>query len=75
MTTTIELREATSKDFFEVDFIKPGGGKAWKLKLGQPYWMKNSKGVVENKNYMITKATDIEELGDYVKRKQVFIPK
>jgi len=74
MEVTIKLRQATSEDFFEVDYIKEGGGKAWKLKTGQPYWMKNSKGVIENKNYRTTEATNLETLGDYVKRKQIFIP-
>lgn len=75
MEVTINLKEATSKDFLEVSHIKPGGGKAWKLICGIPYWMKNSKGKIENKNYRTTDATDLEEFGDYLKRRQIFIPK
>ena len=73
MQVKIKLKEAVSKDFLEVDYIKPEGGKAWKMTIGIPYWMKNSKGDIENKNYRTTEATDLKEFGDYLKRKQIFI--
>lgn len=74
MKIMINLKEAVSKDFLEVDYMKPGGGKAWKMIVGIPYWMKNSKGEIENKNYRTTNATDLKEFGDYLQRKQIFIP-
>tara|TARA_B100000953_G_scaffold300250_1_gene304414 strand:+ start:8296 stop:8481 length:186 start_codon:yes stop_codon:yes gene_type:complete len=58
----------------ELAGYKPDGNKKWALRNGLPYWMINSKGEIENRNYILSDQTDAEEFGDYMKRGQILIP-
>jgi len=75
MEVKINLIEATKDDILQLDFIYPSGKKKFKLRHGVPYWLLNSKGQLENKNYVISEHTDAKELGVYLSNKQIFIPK
>lgn len=70
---TIQLKKAIKGDFLEVERINPAGKKVWKLIYGMPYWMINSKGIIENKNYRTTEATNLKSFGEYLKNEQIFI--
>lgn len=74
----IKLKVAKRENFLVLDkYEKSGKGKKkiWMPKFGTPYWLKNSKGVVENESHVLDKHTDMESFGDYIKRGQVLIPK
>lgn len=71
----IKLIIAAPKDLIELDSYKKGGGKKWKPRMGFPYWMFNSKGKIENKNYILDEHTDLKELADYLSREQILILK
>jgi hypothetical protein len=71
----IKLRLATKKDFLELKGYKPEGGAIYALRKGVPYWLLSSKGKLENKNYVTTEATDAKQIGDFIMREQIFIPK
>ena len=72
----LKLKIATMDDVLEVVGYKPGkkGGKIKKLRKGMPYWMINSKGKIENKNYVLTEATDSQDFGVYLLKEQILIP-
>lgn len=73
----IKLRIAKKKDFLEVDkhYIKNGKKKTkWKLRVGVPFWMYNSKGEIENKNYIMHEDFDLDDLGIYLSKEQILIP-
>ena len=72
----IDLRVAVKMDFLELDkYIQKDKKKvkSWKMMKGIPYWMFNSKGVIENKNYILSDDTDLEEFGSYLLREQILI--
>lgn len=76
MKTTIKLRKAKRKDFLEFDkYKKDGKTKKYKLKVGVPYWLINSKGKLEKYIYRTTNEMDMKSFGDYLIREQVFINK
>lgn len=66
-------------DFLELDRYEkiPGKDKkkkVWKPRVGLPYWMFNSKGEIENKNYLLTEDTDFAEFSNYLVREQILVP-
>ncbi len=56
-------------------YIKKKGkdAKSWKMKHGIPYWLINSKGDIENANYILNENTDLEDFANYLNRQQVLI--
>lgn len=70
----IVLKVANKKDFLELDKIKDGK-KIWKPKFGIPFWLYNSKGVIENKNYILSDDSDLEAFKQYLILEQVLILK
>lgn len=75
ITHEIKLKIAIPMDLVELDGYKKGGGKKWKPRTGFPYWMFNSKGKIENKNYILDEHTDFKELANYLSREQILILK
>lgn len=74
----MQLKQASRKDFLEhAGYTKKGSKnvKKWKPFYGVPYWMFNSKGVVEPKPYIFTENTDMDEFADYLNREQILISK
>jgi hypothetical protein len=71
----IKLRLGRKQDFLELKGYKPGGAKIFGLRMGMPYWLLSSKGKLENKHYITTQATDSKQIGDFIMREQIFIPK
>lgn len=47
--------------------------KVWKPRFGFPYWLYNSEGVIENKNYILDENTDLEDFKIYLNNEQVLI--
>lgn len=70
----IKLRVATKKDLIVIDKYTQGGKKKWKLKEGIPFWLINSKGEIENKNYILSDDTDKEDLALWMLHEQLLIP-
>lgn len=74
----IVLRLASKKDFLEVEKIEKRNGKdvkVWKIREGIPYWCINSKGEIENKNYILDENTDLEHFNILLLREQVLVTK
>ena len=71
-THKINLKKAVKEDFLEVERML-GKKRIWKLAIGIPYWMINSKGIIENKNYRTTEATNLKDFGEYLQNGQIFI--
>lgn len=71
----IELIHASPKDLMELDFIRENKQKVFKLCNGIPFWLKNSKGVIEMKHNTTSDATNLEDLKELFKQKRVFIQK
>jgi hypothetical protein len=74
----IKLRVAKKIDFLELDKYEtvPGKNKkkkVWKMIKGYPYWMFNSKGEIENNNYILDENTDLDEFNNYLVRQQILI--
>jgi len=72
----INLRIATKTDFLELEKYTQKKGKRikkWKMITGFPYWLYNSKGKIENKNYILNENTDLSSFSDYLLRNQVLI--
>lgn len=74
-TIRLKLKVAKSKDLLELDGYKKGGAKVWKLRNGFPFWLINSKGKIENKNYILNEDTDPADIGNWLARQQILIPK
>ena len=70
----IKLRIAVKADFLILDKYLEGGKKKWKLRFGLPYWLINSKGVIENDPYIIDEHTNTSDFGDFLQQKRVLIP-
>ena len=73
--TTITLQVASKEDLVEIDRITPSGKKIWKLREGLPFWLINSKGEIENRNYILSNNIDKEDLGLWMLHEQLLIPK
>lgn len=72
---TISLTLAKKKDFFVFSEWKDNGGKIFKPAFGLPYWLKNSKGEIEEYTYILTESTDLDSFAEYCEKKQVYISK
>lgn len=70
----IKMRIATKVDFLELDKYLDQGKKKWKLRLGLPYWLINSKGVIENDCYVLDEHTNTDDFGDFLNQQRVLIP-
>lgn len=70
----IKLRVAKQGDFLELDKYIDGGKKKWKLRFGLPYWLINSKGIIENDPYILDEHTNTSDFADWLVREQVLIP-
>lgn len=70
----IQLRVAKQVDFLELDKYLEGGKKKWKARHGLPYWLINSKGVIENDCYVLDEHTNTSDFADWLVREQVLIP-
>ena len=66
---TIQLEHANKTNFVEVAEMKPE--KVYKVRLGVPYWLYNSKGDIEPVNYITNVNTSFDELKIYFERKQI----
>jgi len=76
MKTTIKLRIAKRKDFLEFDKYKEDGKtRKYKMKLGVPYWMINSKSKIENHVYIVDPHTDLKSFALCLSREQILIVK
>lgn len=74
----IMLKIAKKQDFLEIDEYTTQDGKgrkSWKIIKGFPFWLINSKGQIENKNYILDKYTDLQTFSDWLVREQVLILK
>jgi len=55
----LKLKVATSKDFIEFSHFKADKkSRVFKMKVGHPFWLINSKGIIEDKNYCIKEDMD-----------------
>lgn len=73
-TAAIKLKVAKKIDFLEVEKVVKGR-KVWRAITGVPYWMLDSNGEIENKNYIFDDSTDFKTFSDYLNRKQILIPR
>lgn len=72
---SLKLRIAKKHDFLDVEDSLPNGKTKWKMRLGVPFWLINSKGNIENKNYILTENTDKFDFADWLNKEQVLIPR
>ena len=75
---SIELVKAKPMDLMELDYMRQtntGYQKVFKLKEGIPFFLKDSKGNIEDHHYITTDATNLEELGSMFKQNRVLIIK
>jgi hypothetical protein len=70
----ITLKLGRSADFIELDKYGADNKRIFKPRLGKPYWMFNSKGIIENKNYILDEHTDLEDFKIYLMNEQILIP-
>jgi hypothetical protein len=75
LAVKVKLKKAVRIDFMQVVGYKQSGGKKWGALHGVPYWLINSKGIIENKNYIFDELTDLKSFSDYLVRQQVLIIK
>ena len=66
---TITLEHAKKVDFVELVTSHPK--PEYKIRLGVPYWLLNSKGVIEHNNYITNDTTSFKQLADYFARQQI----
>ena len=70
----LTLKIAVKKDF--LSFLGRVKKKnKYEPKYGVPYFLINSKGEVENNNYIFTEETNIEEFNNYLLHEQILIIK
>lgn len=67
--TVIVLEHARKADF--VELVKSGKKPEYKIRLGVPYWLLNSKGILEHKNYITNDTTSFKQLAEYFTRQQI----
>jgi hypothetical protein len=70
----ITLKLGRAADFIELDKYGANNKRIFKPRLGKPYWMFNSKGVIENKNYILDEHSDLEDFKTYLNLEQILIP-
>lgn len=66
---TIQLELAKKTDF--VELVKSGKKPEYKIRLGVPYWLLNSKGIIEHKTYITNNNTSFKQLANYFARQQI----
>lgn len=66
---TINLEHARKSDFVRLSSSHPV--KEYKIRLGVPYWLINSKGIIEHNNYITNENTTFKQLADYFARQQI----
>lgn len=66
---TITLELANKMDFLELVTSHPK--PEYKIRIGVPYWLYNSKGIIEHKNYITSRNTSFKQLADYFARQQI----
>jgi hypothetical protein len=65
---------AEKDNFLELERYLEKGKKKWKLRFGLPYWLKDSKGEIENDPYILDEHTDTKEFAAWISKKRVLIP-
>jgi hypothetical protein len=75
LTVKLKLKKAKRQDFMKLMGHKESGGKKWGALYGVPYWLINSKGIIEKDNYIFTEHTDMKSFSNYLVREQVLIIK
>jgi len=78
-TVQLELQKALLNDIRVLDYNKDlGNGEfkpIYKLRENLPFWLKNSKGIIENKVYFMYPGINKNDVLDYLKREQIYIHK
>lgn len=77
-TIKLKLKIAKTADLITLDkYVMKKGKKTkkWKTRTGFPYWIMNSKGKIENKNYILNEHTDMKYFSELLVREQIYIPK
>jgi len=70
----LKLRIATSNDFIELSHYKADRkSKVFKLRIGQPFWCINSKGVIEQKNYCTKEGMDKVQFKILLMHEQILV--
>jgi hypothetical protein len=70
----LKLKVATSKDFIEFSHFKADKkSRVFKMKIGYPFWLINSNGIIEEKNYCIKEDMDKDEFKILLMREQVLV--
>jgi|GEM_PF-2922646 len=70
----LKLKVATSKDFIEFSHFKADKkSRVFKMKVGHPFWLINSKGIIEEKNYCIKEDMDKDEFKILLMHEQVLV--
>lgn len=66
---TIELEHAKKQDFATLVRSKPK--KEYVVRIGVPFWLFNSKGEIEPKNYITNESTTFFQLNQWFSNKQI----
>lgn len=79
ITATIQLRQATTADFYITAWTTDGDlGRAKQNKLpkmGQPYWMRSAiTGEIDNNCRLVEPSTDWDEIRKALKSGQIYVP-
>ena len=70
----LKLKVATSKDFIQFSHFKADKkSRVFKMKIGHPFWLINSKGIIEEKNYCIKEDMDKTEFKILLMHEQVLV--
>ena len=70
----LKLKVAISKDFIEFSHFKADKkSRVFKMKIGHPFWLINSKGIIEEKNYCIKEDMDKDEFKILLMHEQVLV--
>mgnify|MGYP000224056246 CR=1 FL=1 len=65
----IKLEHAKKTDFVELATSHPK--PEYRVRLGVPYWLINSKGIIEHNNYITNDNLTFKQLADYFARRQI----
>ena len=70
----LKLKVATSKDFIQFSHFKADKkSRVFKMKVGHPFWLINSKGIIEEKNYCIKEDMDKDEFKILLMHEQILV--
>jgi len=64
----LELEHASKKDFANVINSRK---KEYQVRLGVPFWLINSKGEIEKRNYITNESTTFSKLNEWFNSKQI----